>query len=62
MAIRQKSEILAHVVRGLSEAVLVVDGEGHLVFQNRAAVRLLAQRDGLRLVYGTLAAASGERW
>jgi DNA-binding CsgD family transcriptional regulator/PAS domain-containing protein len=61
MAIRQKSEILAHVVRGLSEAVLVVDGEGHLVFQNRAAVRLLAQRDGLRLVHGTLAAASGEQ-
>jgi DNA-binding CsgD family transcriptional regulator len=61
MAIRQKSEILADLIHGLSEAVLLVDGDGHIAFQNRAAELLLIQCDGLRLLHGVLTAASDEQ-
>lgn len=39
------------------QSVLIVDRDGHLVFANRAAERLLAAADAIRLVSGRLAAA-----
>jgi DNA-binding CsgD family transcriptional regulator/PAS domain-containing protein len=41
----------------IPQSVLIVDRDGHLVFANRAAERLLAAGDGLRLMSGRLAAA-----
>jgi len=60
MATRRKVEILSDIMQTLSEAILVVDGECHPVFLNRAAERLLAEHDHLVLAHGMLAAASGQ--
>ncbi len=59
MAARRTVEILSDIVHRLSEAVLIVDGQCHPVFLNRAAERVLAEHDHLTLAHGMLAAASG---
>ncbi len=57
-ATRRKIDILSDVLQTLSEAILIVDGECHPVFLNRAAERLLTEDDHLKLVHGMLKAAS----
>lgn len=63
MATRRKVEIFSDIIQTLSEAILIVDGESHPVFFNRAAERLLAEDNHLMLAHGMLAAASSqETW
>lgn len=60
MATRRRVEILSDILETFPEAILVVDGECHPLFLNRAAERLLAEDDHLVLAHGMLAAASGQ--
>jgi DNA-binding CsgD family transcriptional regulator len=53
-------ETFEETLRVVPQSVLIVDRDGHLVFANRAAERLLAAGDGLKLVSGRLAAAHRE--
>jgi DNA-binding CsgD family transcriptional regulator/PAS domain-containing protein len=58
MTTRRKADILSDIMQTLSEPILIVDGECHPVFLNRAAERLLAENDHLVLAHGMLRAAS----
>jgi DNA-binding CsgD family transcriptional regulator len=58
MTTRRKADILSDIMQTLSEPILIVDGECHPVFLNRAAERLLAEEDHLVLAHGMLRAAS----
>lgn len=59
MAARHTVDILSDLMQSLSEAILIVDGQCHPIFLNRAAERLLAEGDPLMLAHGMLAAGSG---
>jgi DNA-binding CsgD family transcriptional regulator/PAS domain-containing protein len=58
-AARRTVDILSDIMQSMSEAILIVDGQCHPVFLNRAAERVLAEDDHLTLAHGMLAAASG---
>jgi DNA-binding CsgD family transcriptional regulator len=59
VAARCMVDIFSELMQGLSEAILIVDGQCRPVFLNRAAEQLLAENDRLMLAHGMLAAASG---
>lgn len=50
-------ETLEETLRVVPQAVLIVGRDSRLVFANRAAERMLAEADGIRLVSGRLTAA-----
>lgn len=60
MATRRKADILSDILQTLSEPIMIVDGECHPIFLNRAAERLLAEDDHLVLAHGMLRASSSQ--
>jgi DNA-binding CsgD family transcriptional regulator len=56
----RERETFEETLRVVPQCVLIVDRDARLVFANRAAERLLAARDGIRLASGCVTAADRE--
>lgn len=56
----EQGSVFAEALQQLSDGVLLLDGERHLLWANRAAERILREADGLRCVQGKVGCVSSE--